>query len=166
MKPKILYVDDERLALANFAEFFEEDWTIKTFDNPILALAAIKAFQPAIILADQKMPEMDGLEFLKQAIPLAPHARRLVLTAAPSNETGHTELVEARVDKYIAKPKPNTELEPILKEIYQHYLEAETDRREIEELKRNYNDLVARYDTLRALSDSKDAEISELRKRK
>ncbi|MGZ4793065.1 MAG: FAD-dependent oxidoreductase, partial [Ilumatobacteraceae bacterium] len=60
--------------------------------------------EPALLLADQRMPEMTGVEFLRKARMIFPSARRVLLTAYADTEAAISAINEARLDHYLLKP--------------------------------------------------------------
>src|SRR3954466_237892 len=70
----------------------------------------------AAILADYRMPQMDGIEFLEQAMDLFPHARRALLTAYADTDAAIQAINVVDVDHYLLKPwdPPEEKLYPVL----------------------------------------------------
>src|ERR1022692_3561660 len=81
-KPIIMYVDDEPHNLTVFEATIgmDEDWDIITFSDPVKALSELKMTAPAVIVSDQRMPHMTGVEFLEIAKQLHPDSVRIVVT--------------------------------------------------------------------------------------
>lgn len=73
----------------------------------------------ALLVADQRMPGMSGVEFLAQAVALAPHARRVLLTAYADTDAAIKAINEVRLDHYLMKPwsPPEERLYPVLDEL-------------------------------------------------
>ena len=70
----------------------------------------------AAILADYRMPEMNGIEFLEQAMDLVPHARRALLTAYADTDAAIQAINVVDVDHYLLKPwdPPEEKLYPVI----------------------------------------------------
>jgi thioredoxin reductase (NADPH) len=70
----------------------------------------------AAILADYRMPEMNGIEFLEQAMDVAPHARRALLTAYADTDAAIQAINVVDVDHYLLKPwdPPEEKLYPVV----------------------------------------------------
>ena len=70
----------------------------------------------AAILADYRMPEMTGIEFLEQAMDIAPHARRALLTAYADTDAAIQAINVVDVDHYLLKPwdPPEEKLYPVV----------------------------------------------------
>ncbi|MDP9845883.1 thioredoxin reductase (NADPH) [Streptosporangium lutulentum] len=89
----------------------------------------------AAFLADYRMPQMNGVEFLEQAMDLYPYARRVLLTAYADTEAAIQAINVVDLDHYLLKPwdPPEEKFYPVL----DAQLEAwqRTDRRETDELR-------------------------------
>ncbi len=73
----------------------------------------------ALFLSDQRMPVMDGVEFLKQALPHYPQAKRVLLTAYADTEAAIRAINDVRLDYYLTKPwnPPEEKLYPVVDEL-------------------------------------------------
>jgi len=73
----------------------------------------------ALLLADQRMPEMDGVAFLAEARKLYPGARRALLTAYADTDAAIAAINEVKVDHYLLKPwdPPEEKLYPVLDDL-------------------------------------------------
>lgn len=110
---KILYVDDDKLLTSTFAtlmkvEGFED---VVIYNNPMEALEYLKLeVSPDLIISDFLMPEMNGLEFLREAKKLYPEVSMILLTAYADKENAIKTINEIGVYKYIEKPWDNDDL--------------------------------------------------------
>lgn len=78
MPLKVYYVDDEQDLTAIFAEFLESpDLEIRTFNDPLVALAIIEKDPPDLLFLGMQMPKMSGLELAQQ---LAPQIPKILMT--------------------------------------------------------------------------------------
>src|SRR2546429_8712570 len=70
----------------------------------------------AVLLADYRMPQMNGVEFLEQAMDLFPHARRALLTAYADTDAAIQAINVVDVDHYLLKPwdPPEEKLYPVV----------------------------------------------------
>jgi thioredoxin reductase (NADPH) len=84
----------------------------------------------AMLVADQRMPGMSGVEFLAQAIKVAPETKRVLLTAYADTEAAIRAINELRLDHYLMKPwsPPEARLYPVLDELLEDW-EAESAAR-------------------------------------
>ncbi len=90
-------------------------------DTALTALRQLKERGDAValFLVDQRMPRMSGVEFLEQAIPLFPDAKRVLLTAYADTDAAIQAINTARIDHYLLKPwdPPEERLYPILTDL-------------------------------------------------
>ncbi len=73
----------------------------------------------ALIVSDQRMPELDGVSFLEQAIDIAPEARRVLLTAYADTQAAIDAINTVSLDHYLLKPwdPPAEQLYPVLDDL-------------------------------------------------
>ena len=78
----------------------------------------------ALMLVDQRMPKMTGVEFIEQANALFPEAKRALLTAYADTEAAIHAINKARVDYYLMKPwdPPEEKLYPVLNDLLDDWL--------------------------------------------
>ncbi|MDJ0733766.1 MAG: response regulator [Nostocaceae cyanobacterium] len=123
-KPKILVVDDEPDNLDLLYRTFRRDFNVFKAESGIHALDVLAAEgEVAVIISDQRMPEMKGTEFLRKTLPQFPDTVRIILTGFTDIE----DLVEAinsgQVYKYITKPWDPDELKQVVQKATEtHYL--------------------------------------------
>jgi thioredoxin reductase (NADPH) len=126
--PILLTVDDDKevsRALArDLRQKYGEDYRIRRAESGPEALDALKEFklrdeQVGLLLADHRMPEMTGVEFLEQARELYPKARRVLLTAYADTDAAIGAINQADVDYYLLKPwdPPQEKLFPVLDDL-------------------------------------------------
>ena len=116
MKPYgLLIVDDEKEILRSLTLTFEDDYKVFTASSGVEALDILEKQNIALVIADQRMPEMTGVEFLEKVIQINPHIIRIILTGY----TDTTALVQAinkgHIYQYITKPWERHELKIIIK---------------------------------------------------
>lgn len=122
VKPKILVVDDEPDNLDLLYRTFRRDFQVLKASSGIDALSVLTAEgEVAVIISDQRMPEMKGTEFLSKTVPQFPNTIRIILTGFTDVE----DLVEAinsgQVYKYITKPWDPGELKDVVKRATETY---------------------------------------------
>jgi DNA-binding NtrC family response regulator len=79
--PLVLYVDDERPNRIVFEASLKTEFRIKSVPDAKSALAALEVEDVAVLVTDIRMPEMDGLELLRQVKDKHPRTVRMVITA-------------------------------------------------------------------------------------
>ncbi len=132
-KPVILTVDDDPQVLQAIARDlrrqYGENFRIIRADSGQAALDAVQQIKlrndvVAIFLVDQRMPAMTGVEFLEQATPLFPEAKRVLLTAYADTEAAIRAINVAKLDYYLLKPwdPPEEKLYPVLDDLVRDWL--------------------------------------------
>jgi response regulator RpfG family c-di-GMP phosphodiesterase len=110
-KGSILVVDDEEIVLAALRETLRrEGYDVTTVSNPVAALELLQQKTFAVILTDQQMPQLTGLEFLAQAKSLQPEATRILITAVLSLNTVIDSINKGEIYRFIVKPWLREEL--------------------------------------------------------
>jgi DNA-binding NtrC family response regulator len=130
-RKNIIVIDDELLIRDLLYDFFsEKDWGISVFDNGEKALEAFKGRRYDICLVDLKMPEIDGLSFVKKLKNILPTIPVVIMTAFPTVESA-IDALRLKVDDYIVKPFNINKLFKALNELVdQKHQEAEKIRAE------------------------------------
>jgi CheY-like chemotaxis protein len=121
-KPKMLVVDDEPDNLDLLYRTFRRDFEVLRADSGANALSLLATSgEVAVIISDQRMPEMKGTEFLSKTVPQFPDTVRIILTGFTDVE----DLVEAinagQVYKYITKPWDPHELRTVVQRAAETY---------------------------------------------
>ncbi|MDI6629571.1 FAD-dependent oxidoreductase [Rhodococcus sp. NPDC079359] len=125
MKPVILSVDDDpgvsRSVARDLRRRYGEQYRIVRAESGAGALDALKELAlrgtpVAILLADYRMPQMSGMEFLEQAMDIFPTARRILLTAYADTDAAIDAINVVDLDYYLLKPwdPPEEKLYPVL----------------------------------------------------
>jgi CheY-like chemotaxis protein len=134
-KTKMLVVDDEPDNLDLLYRTFRRDFQVLKAESGIRALELLATEgEVAVIISDQRMPEMKGTEFLSRTVPKFPDTMRIILTGFTDVE----DLVEAinsgQVYKYITKPWDPNELKAVVQRAAETY---EVLKQRTEELHRS-----------------------------
>jgi response regulator RpfG family c-di-GMP phosphodiesterase len=109
--PTILIVDDEPVVLTALRLTLErERYHVLSCSNPQAALALLPENDVAVIISDQKMPEMPGIDFLLESRNIHPHASRILLTAVVSLPTVVEAVNKGEIFRFVAKPWLREEL--------------------------------------------------------
>lgn len=109
-KYKILIVDDEPDNLALLYRTLRHDYDIEKSTSPVKALDILKKEHFHCILSDHKMPEMDGVEFLKRSYDISPDTMRLMITAYTDASILIDAINYAKIYRYVKKPYNPDEL--------------------------------------------------------
>jgi len=106
----ILYVDDEEQNLISFKAALRRQYTIFTARSAKEGIEVLRNEDIQLIITDQRMPEMTGVEFLEKILPEHPDAIRMVLTGYSDVEAIINAINSGRVFRYITKPWDHNEL--------------------------------------------------------
>ncbi|NOR88333.1 MAG: response regulator, partial [Bacteroidales bacterium] len=107
---KIYVVDDERIIRVSLAdELRDAGYEVFEFANAISALSQIKTIIPDIVITDMKMPEMNGIDFLKKIKGFKPNIYVILMTAYSTVSTA-VEAMKLGAYDYISKPFDNEEM--------------------------------------------------------
>jgi DNA-binding NtrC family response regulator len=121
MKAKVLYVDDETSNLSSLKRLFRaEPFDLVTDTSPIKALGRIDSLKPAVVISDQRMPEMQGTEFLKQVEYKHPDCVRIILTGHADLDAAMMAINEGHVFRFIQKPWNDDDLKAQVKAALEH----------------------------------------------
>ncbi len=103
-RPHLLLVDDDRIILDLLRRTFEAHYRISSASSGPEALKVLEREDIDLVLTDQKMPGMTGLEFLAAARQKLPDLTAILLTAYTDPEDMIAAINEARVYRYVVKP--------------------------------------------------------------
>src|SRR6185503_15383887 len=121
MTYKLLIVDDEMPNIRLLERLFQHDYHCLTASSGEDAMSLLDQHEVAVIITDQRMPQMTGIELLKKSADRRPHMVRILLTGYTDLEA----LVEAvncgLVYMYVSKPWNNDELKLRVSRAVEHY---------------------------------------------
>ena len=104
-KRSVLFVDDEpRILNAHQRNFVTEGYFIHTANNGEERLNMLKDRHVDLIIADQKMPGISGIEFLERTIDIDPEIIKIILTGAAELEDAIRAINNGCIYKFILKP--------------------------------------------------------------
>ena len=128
-KFSILYVDDEEINLRVFRSTFEDEFDVFTATSGDEGIEIFKQNDIDLIITDQRMPEMSGVEFLKQIIDLNPEPNRILLTGFSDIDALSSAVNEGKIYQYINKPWDESELKPVIYQALEsYYIKKENQR--------------------------------------
>jgi thioredoxin reductase (NADPH) len=143
-RPVIVTVDDDpgvsRAVARDLRRKYGERHRIVRAESGEAALDALRQMklrgeQVAVLLADYRMPEMNGIEFLEQAMDIYPAARRALLTAYADTGAAIDAINVVDLDYYLLKPwdPPEEKLYPVVDSLLDAW--RDSDHRPVAELK-------------------------------
>jgi thioredoxin reductase (NADPH) len=127
-KPAILAVDDDAPVLRaierDLRARFGTEYRVLAAGSAAEALELVTELTRrgdvvALFVVDQRMPETTGIEFLRDALPLQPAAKRVLLTAYADTEVAIAAINDIRLDQYLLKPwdPPEERLYPVVDDL-------------------------------------------------
>ncbi|WP_027942684.1 FAD-dependent oxidoreductase [Amycolatopsis taiwanensis] len=133
--PILLTVDDDpavsRSVARDLRRRYGQEYRVVRAGSGADALDALREIKlrgeaVAAILADYRMPQMDGIEFLEQAMDLFPDARRALLTAYADTDAAIQAINVVDVDHYLLKPwdPPDEKLYPVIDQLVEAWRTA------------------------------------------
>ena len=131
--PVVLYVDDELINLRVFEANFRGKFRVLTCQSATEALAILgaRAQEIGILISDQRMPSMTGVELLERAREIAPDVQRMVITAFSDMQAVMDAVNRGQVMRYFVKPWAKEELASALESALRIY-DLQAKLREIE----------------------------------
>ncbi len=127
-KPVLMTVDDDaevlRAVERDLRKRYAEKYRVMRADSGASGLQALSGLKKrneavGLLLVDQRMPEMNGVEFISKAAALYPEARRVLLTAYADTDAAIQAINHARIHHYLLKPwdPPEQQLYPVLDDL-------------------------------------------------
>ncbi len=111
IRPLVVIVDDEQEILSAIKRtLMRVDVRIEAFTSPRLALEFICENQPALVISDQRMPDITGDKLLSEIKQLWPETKRIMLSAYEDFDSVSAGFNQAIIDKFMSKPWKNSEL--------------------------------------------------------
>mgnify|MGYP000007510147 CR=1 FL=1 len=119
-KFSMLYVDDEVDNLTSFRAVFRRDFDLTILESPVEALSLIAEKHFDIVLSDQRMPKMSGVEFLEKLARLDPDSVRILITGYTDLETAKLAINNGQIFYYLNKPWGEDEIRSVLLKAVDH----------------------------------------------
>lgn len=157
-KFSILYVDDEPHNLRVFKSSFRRYYNVFTAESPFQAMEVLKEKKIHLVVTDQKMPGMNGTEFLETILPEYPNIISMIITGFSDIDDIAKAINECGIYRYITKPWDMGELKLTLDKAIEVY----TLKSEKEEL---INELFVANTSLEEKVEERTAELSNVNSR-
>ena len=143
----VLLVDDEEHTLKILADALSERYEVVTALNGSKALHLLKTDpmmeRIGVIISDQRMPEMSGVEFLKASCEYLPHAQRILISAYADINAIIDSINKVHIFRFLQKPFAPSELQLAIEEAYHRYYE----KKKSNELEQNLAELQQHFET-------------------
>ena len=153
-KYNILLVDDEEDNLALLYRTLRGSYNLDKSTSPTKALDMLDDKQYHLVISDHKMPEMDGVEFLKKVLEKSPNTMRILLTAYSDANILIDAINYAKIYRYIKKPYNPDELQLIVSSALEYYQLKHDNDKLIDDLKELFSG------TIKAIMGALDARDS------
>src|SRR5947209_3562502 len=132
-RPIIITIDDDpdvlRSIERDLRRRYADRYRILSANSGAAGLNLLKKLQErndpvALFLADHRMPQMNGIEFLSKAIQVYPDSKRVLLTAYADTEAAIRAINEVKLNHYLMKPwdPPEEHLYPVLDDVLEEWL--------------------------------------------
>lgn len=154
----ILIVDDEEANVRSLIRLFEKEYNVYSAFNGKEALNLVikKEIHFHLIISDQKMPLMNGIDFLKETLKISPDTIRIILSAFTDLDVIISSINEAQIYKFIVKPIDIADILLTVKRALQTYEINTKNARLLEEIKQKNIDLQNWADNCKNSENSKN----------
>jgi eukaryotic-like serine/threonine-protein kinase len=115
-KARLLVVDDEERILTALKSLFRQRYHVFATTDGNKALEFLQKYQMHVIISDQRMPIMPGVELLRRSREISPRSVRVLLTGYSDLASIVGSINDGEVYRFISKPWDNTELQTIVGE--------------------------------------------------
>ena len=120
-KIKILYLDDEENNLIAFKALFRREYDVFTTTSAREAVEYLNQNEVPVILSDQKMPEISGVEFFEMILPDFPRSVRILVTGYADIEAVVNAINKGEIYRYVSKPWDEHDLRICIKNAIEKY---------------------------------------------
>ena len=120
-KHHILYVDDEERNLTVFKSTFRREYKVFIALSAKEGLEIMENNKIHLIISDQRMPKMTGLEFFELVAPKYPNVERVILTAYSDMQNIIKAINSCGIYRYIIKPWKKDELHSVIEEALERH---------------------------------------------
>ncbi len=100
----ILYIDEAEQSLISFKSTFSQDYHIYTATSGRAGLEIMEQKNFQLVITDQQMPDMSGIEFLEKILVLYPDCMRMIMTGMNDKETIIQAINKGNIYRYVCKP--------------------------------------------------------------
>ncbi len=143
----LLMVDDEPQILNSLKrELKQEGYRIYTANDGPAGLDIVRNHDIDVVLSDQMMPQMDGIEFLGEVGRLKPDAIRIMLTAHGSFESASMAINRSNVFGYLTKPWHSEDLKTFLRRAFEHH-DLIMENRKLQRLTEDQNEQLRQFNS-------------------
>lgn len=152
----ILIVDDEKENINLLTNILGEEYSLYQAQDASQAMTFLRKNEIHLVLTDQRMPGLSGVELLEKAREVRPDSVRMLITAYPDVNNAIEAINRGHVHRYIAKPFDSAELKVAIQQELEHLDLVRANRRLNEEMGRMVDELFRANRELRDLNQMKD----------
>lgn len=163
---RVLVVDDEKKILRAVERlFFEDKYDVMTASSAKDGLSILSDMMPVqVVISDYRMPEMNGIEFLKHVNRRWPDVVKVILSGYEDSGKVIPFIDEGKIDKLILKPWNNNELRVSIANAVEIYELRKRNRELADELNRTNNTLQDLNNNMEEIIAEKTAELESIQK--
>src|SRR5258707_1920699 len=121
MTYKIMIVDDEPANLRTLLRLFRQEYQVITAESGAEALTLLQQHDVALMISDQRMPQMTGIELMKKAVEVRPQMIKILLTGYTDIGALIESINSGLVYRYLTKPWNNDDLQLTVARALEHY---------------------------------------------
>lgn len=140
-KIRVLYLDDEENNLISFKAAFRRDFEVFTTTNANEAVQILSDNEIHVVISDQKMPNISGVEFFELIVPDFPEPTRMLLTGYADIEAVIDAINKGQVFRYIPKPWNEQELRITIMNAHELYASRQALKKKNEDLEKALGEL-------------------------
>jgi signal transduction histidine kinase len=140
-KVRVLYLDDEENNLISFKAAFRRDFEVFTTTSANEAVQILGDNEIHVVISDQKMPNISGVEFFELIVPDFPEPTRMLLTGYADIEAVIDAINKGQVFRYIPKPWNEQDLRITIMNAYELYAGRMALKRKNEDLEKALGEL-------------------------
>lgn len=115
---RVLYLDDEEPNLFSFKAAFRRDFEVHTCDEPHNAVRMLDEHEFHVVLSDQRMPRISGVEFFELIMPDHPDISRVLVTGYADTDAVVDAINKGQVYRFVSKPWNEEELRNVINAAY------------------------------------------------
>ena len=149
-KYALLFVDDEEEIISALYDTFIDDYNVFKTTNPKEALEIVKKEDIALVISDQRMPEMTGSELLAEIYNTKPETLRVLLTGYADINAAVDAINKGAIHKYVEKPWNDDDLLAMVASLVEIYEESKKRL----DLLSNVSDIIRSETALKTITDN------------
>ena len=121
MTYKIMIVDDEQANLRTLLRLFRQDYQVIVAESGAEALVLLQQHEVALMISDQRMPQMTGIELMRKTVEVRPQMVKILLTGYTDISALIESINSGLVYRYLTKPWNNDDLCLAVARALEHY---------------------------------------------